>query len=90
WNGVLAVVFSPIVARLVTKVDPRALVSFGLAWMAGVGLMRTHFTTGADYWTLSLPNLIQGIAVPFFFVPLTGLALSAVEPQETASAAGLM
>ncbi|MGJ3649514.1 DHA2 family efflux MFS transporter permease subunit [Sphingomonas sp. GlSt437] len=90
WNGVLAVAFSPIVARLVTKFDPRALVSFGLAWMAGISIVRTGFTTSADYWTLSIPNLLQGIAVPFFFVPLTGLALSAVEPSETASAAGLM
>jgi len=28
--------------------------------------------------------------VPFFFIPLTGLALSSVKPEETASAAGLL
>jgi DHA2 family multidrug resistance protein len=37
-----------------------------------------------------VPLLIQGIGAPFFFIPLTALALSCVDPQETASAAGLM
>lgn len=90
FNGVLAVVFSPIVARLTTRVDPRALVSFGLLLMAATGLMRTNFITGIDFWSIALPNLVQGMAIPFFFVPLTGLALAAVDPVETASAAGLI
>ncbi len=90
FNGILAVVFSPIVARLVNRVDPRLLVSFGLLLMASMGFMRTGFTTGAPFWTLAIPNLIQGIGVPFFFVPLTGLALAAVHERETASAAGLV
>jgi MFS transporter, DHA2 family, multidrug resistance protein len=36
------------------------------------------------------PLLLQGIGLPFFFVPLTGLALSSVDEPETASAAALM
>jgi DHA2 family multidrug resistance protein len=37
-----------------------------------------------------MPHLLLGVAVPFFFIPLTGLALSAVKPHEIASAAGLL
>jgi DHA2 family multidrug resistance protein len=36
-----------------------------------------------------LPFLVQGFAMPFFFVPATGLTLSSVLPNEVASAAGL-
>ncbi|MFX5710064.1 MFS transporter, partial [Acinetobacter baumannii] len=36
------------------------------------------------------PLFLQGIGLPLFFVPLTGLALSSVNEEETASAAGLM
>lgn len=92
FNGVLAVVFSPIVARLMGsgRVDPRALVSFGLLLMASISLWRTGFTTNMGFWRIALPNLFQGIAIPFFFIPLTGISLSAVLPQETASAAGLI
>jgi DHA2 family multidrug resistance protein len=34
--------------------------------------------------------LYQGIGMPFFFVPLTALALSSVDSEEVASAAGLV
>ncbi|PSJ43097.1 DHA2 family efflux MFS transporter permease subunit [Allosphingosinicella deserti] len=89
-NGVFALILSPVVARLSNKVDPRALVCFGISWLAMTSLLRTQWTTGADFWTLAMPQLLQGIGMPFFFVPLTTLALGAVEPRETASAAGLM
>lgn len=79
---------SPIVAKLVTKYDPRALASFGLILMGVVTLMRSFWITDADFMTLALPQIIQGFAVPFFFIPLTNIALGAVRPDELASAAG--
>ncbi|MCX8477078.1 MAG: DHA2 family efflux MFS transporter permease subunit [Sphingomonas sp.] len=90
FTGVAAVIMSPIVAKLSTKVDPRALVCFGILWLGVTSLLRVHWNSGADFWTLALPQLLQGFGMPFFFIPLTTLALAAVEPEETASAAGVM
>jgi DHA2 family multidrug resistance protein len=91
WNGVAAVFMAPVAAMLSQKVDPRLLVSGGILWLAGTSLIRVvWWTSGADFWTLALPQLIQGAGMPFFFVPLTTLALGAVEENEVASAAGLM
>jgi DHA2 family multidrug resistance protein len=91
WNGVAAVFMAPVAAILSQKVDPRILVSGGILWLAGTSLIRVvWWTTGSDFWTLALPQLIQGAGMPFFFVPLTTLALGAVEHHEVASAAGLM
>ena len=42
------------------------------------------------FWQISLPMLFQGIGMPLFFVPLTGLALGCVLDREMESAAGLM
>jgi DHA2 family multidrug resistance protein len=89
WQGVLAVIFSQIVGRLTGKVDARALVSFGMTWMAVWIFVRSDWTSSVDYWTLALPHLAFGLGMPFFFVPLTILSLSSVDPKETASAAGL-
>ncbi len=89
-TGVSAVVASPIVARLSTKVDKRYLVCFGITWLGLSTLLRIYWTSDADFWSLALPQLIQGVGIPFFFIPVTTLGLSAVEPRETASAAGLM
>jgi DHA2 family multidrug resistance protein len=90
FTGVAAVIMSPIVAKLSSKYDPRALVCFGILWMGMTSLLRVHWNSGADFWTLAFPQLLQGVGMPFFFIPLTTLALGAVEPKETAAAAGVM
>lgn len=88
--GVFAVMLSPVVGRLVGKWDVRAMVCFGVLWLGITAILRTHWTSGANYWTLAFPQLLQGIGMPFFFIPLNTLALAAVRPNETASAAGLL
>ena len=97
WAGYLtatmgfgSLLMSPIVAKLATKYDQRALASFGLCLLGGVTLMRAFWTTEADFMSLALPQILQGFAVPFFFIPLSNMALASVLPQEMASAAGLM
>jgi DHA2 family multidrug resistance protein len=90
FQGVLAVVMSPVVARLTTKIDSRALVCFGVGAMGLVSFWRTGFASNIDFWGVSLPQLAQGFAMPFFFIPLMGLAMGSVLPRETASAAGLV
>ena len=91
FNGVAAVMLAPVVAKLTTKVDERLLVSFGILWLGATSLIRVFWwTSGADFWTLAIPQLVQGAGMPFFFVPLTTLALGAVKEDEVASAAGVM
>jgi DHA2 family multidrug resistance protein len=89
FGGVLAVVMSPIVASLMGKIDARALVSFGVLWLAGVAVVRAGSASNANFWSLALPFLAQGFAMPFFFIPTNQLALSSVKPDEVAAAAGL-
>ncbi|WP_180178256.1 DHA2 family efflux MFS transporter permease subunit [Acinetobacter sp. YH01005] len=88
--GVGSLTMSPIVAKFATKYDQRALASFGLSILGGVTLMRAFWTTDADFMALALPQILQGFAVPFFFIPLSNMALASVLPQDMASAAGLM
>lgn len=90
FTGVAAVIMSPIVAKMSTKADPRALVCFGILWLGVTSLLRVHWNSQADFWSLAFPQMLQGIGMPFFFIPLTTLALGSVKPEETASAAGVM
>lgn len=90
WTGVLAVFFAPAAGLLSTKVDPRKLVFFGLMWLCGILAIRSIGSTDMSFWQISLPLLFMGIGLPFFFVPVTTIALASVEEHETASAAGLM
>jgi DHA2 family multidrug resistance protein len=88
-TGVMALVASPVVARLAAKADPRALVSFGVMGLAVMSLWRTHFTSDLNFWAIAVPQIVMGVFMPFFFIPSTALTLSSVEPAETASAAGV-
>lgn len=97
WAGYLtatmgfgSLTMSPIVAKLATKHDQRALACFGLMILGLVTLMRAFWSNQADFMALAWPQIIQGFAIPFFFIPLSNLALGAVRQDEIASAAGLM
>jgi DHA2 family multidrug resistance protein len=90
FNGVLAVVFAPIVAILVSKTDPRRLVTFGILWLAADMFWRSTFAPNMAYDQLIGPQLAQGLAMPFFFIPLMSVAMSSLKPTEIASGAGLL
>ena len=66
------------------------MATFAFAVFALVLWMRAQFTPQTDFFHILVPTVIQGGAVAFFFIPLTGLALSSVKPEEMAGAAGLM
>ena len=90
WSGVMAILCAPVAATLSTRVDPRALVFGGVAWIGVVTLFRSVADTDMGYWQIALPIMAMGIGLPLFFVPLTGFVLGSVDEAETASAAGLM
>lgn len=89
FSGVLAVLMSPFVPKLMQKYDPRLLVFIGIAWIGVCAIFRTWWSTDSTFWEFSYPQLLQGIGVSLFMVPLTTISLSAVDPEETASAAGI-
>jgi DHA2 family multidrug resistance protein len=90
WIGITAFVVAPAVAAMSMKFDPRKLVFFGIIWLGVITLYRTVATTEMTYWDVSLPLMLLGLGMPFFFIPSTAAALGSVEEEETNSAAGLM
>jgi len=90
FGGILAIFMSPIVGRLVGKYDPRAMITFGMAWMALMMVWRSTFALNIDFGHLILPNLLQGFALPFFFIPLMTLGTGSLPPAEIANGAALI
>jgi DHA2 family multidrug resistance protein len=87
---VTAVLVAPLAAGLSTKVDPRRLVFLGVIWLGAITFMRSLANSDMGYFDIAHWLLLQGFGMPFFFVPVTALALASVTEPETASAAGLM
>jgi MFS transporter, DHA2 family, multidrug resistance protein len=90
WVGLLAILFSPLAARLSERVDLRLTISLAMLWFCAMSLLRARWTPGVDYWSLALPHLLQGAAMPFVFIGLTALAMGSVARDEIVSAAGIM
>jgi DHA2 family multidrug resistance protein len=90
WIGVFAVMIAPIAGLLLTKIDPRITVTFGVCWLGLMALWRTTWSTDSTYFDLVWPHLFMGLGMPFFFIGLTSLAMASVDPRESVSAAGIM
>ena len=88
--GILAVCAAPVAAKFSTKYDQRLLVFCGVGWLGLVTFYRSFGSTDMTQLQIAIPLLFQGLGMPFFFVPLTALALASVNLEETASAAGLL
>jgi DHA2 family multidrug resistance protein len=87
--GIFAILLMPLIGRLLATHDPRKMVTFSFMVFAIVSFMRANFSTGADMQTIIWPTLIQGIATATFFVPLTAISMSGLEPGRIPAASGL-
>lgn len=87
--GILAVPTAPIVGRLLPKVDPRLIVTFGLGVLATSFFMRMQLTTQADFASVAWPMFVLGAGIPACLITLTSLAVSDLPAAKVAGGAGL-
>jgi DHA2 family multidrug resistance protein len=87
--GAFALLLSPVVGKNISKVDPRRFAAFAFMVFALVLWMRSHFNTQADFQTIMIPTIIQGVAMAFFFIPLVTITLSGISPEKIPAASGL-
>jgi MFS transporter, DHA2 family, multidrug resistance protein len=90
FNGVLGIFVAPTAAMLISRVDPRALMSLGLSIIAATTLYRITFAQNITFAQLIPPQIAFGVGMPMFFVPLMSISMSSVPPSQTATAAGLV
>ncbi|MDR0563754.1 MAG: DHA2 family efflux MFS transporter permease subunit [Azoarcus sp.] len=87
--GLMAVLFMPIVGKVINKADPRLFVSIAFVVMACAFFMRTEFNTLMSFKDMVMPQLIQGIAMAWFFVPISAIIIMGLDPSKLAAAMGL-
>ena len=87
--GILAALTAPVVGRLIAKIDPRLIVTYGMIVLAVSFFMRAHLTPQADYVSVAVAMFILGAGVPACLVTLTALAVSDLPPEKVANGSGL-
>lgn len=88
-SGVVAVILTPIMARLSGKIDARLLATLAFGSFALSFFMRSGFTTEADVWHFTLPLLVQGVAMSCFFLGMLTIQLDGIPPERIPSATGI-
>jgi DHA2 family multidrug resistance protein len=88
-TGVIAVLLTPLSARMMSRVDARiiatvAFIAFGVSY-----LMRANFTADASFLDFTLPLLVQGVAMATFFLAMITILLDGIPPQKIPLASGL-
>lgn len=89
-TALAALVTSQFASKAVAKgVDPRLMVSLAIAWLGCMSLVRSTWSNGSDFWHLAAPQLIQGLGMAFFILPLSIISIGAVDEDEIATATGI-
>ncbi len=88
-GGIVAVIISPFIGRILGRTDPRWLVSasfvaFGLSYV-----LRSRLTTDAAVIDFVIPQLIMGLAMGTFFVAILAILLDGIPPLRVPSASSL-
>jgi len=88
-TGVIAVLLTPLSAKLMTRIDARIIASVAFIAFAASFLMRARFTNEASFLDFTLPLLVQGVAMATFFLAMITILLDGIPPQKIPLASGL-
>jgi DHA2 family multidrug resistance protein len=88
-SGVIAVLISPLVGKLLARVDARPIASFAFAAFAVSYFMRAGYTADASYAAYAMPLLVQGFGMGTFFVSMLAIMLHGLPPERMPAASGL-
>jgi len=88
-RGIGAIASMILAGILVNYLDGRILLAFGLAILGYSTYMLSEVNLGISIGSVALPNMINGFAGGFIFVPLTTMTMSRLRKQEIGNAAGI-
>ncbi|MDF0605762.1 DHA2 family efflux MFS transporter permease subunit [Neisseriaceae bacterium TC5R-5] len=87
--GILPIILSPIIGKNAHRLDMRWLVTISFSIYALTFFWRSTFNPQMDFAYVVWPQLVQGIGIACFFMPLTTITLSGLRPDQIASASSL-
>jgi len=88
-RGVGSLVSVVLVGVLINYIDSRILLAFGFALVGYSAFLLGQINLGISMNSVVVPNLINGLAGGFIFVPLTTMTMSHLRKQEIGNAAGI-
>ena len=88
-RGVGLFVAMMIGGRVTGRIDPRALIAFGLLCLAWSSWEMSNWTADVGMWPLLWTNLLQGIGGGIIMVPIQVIAFPSLQPHSRTEATAL-
>jgi DHA2 family multidrug resistance protein len=88
-GGIATMIAMPIAGKLVTKINPKAILAFGIATVAYSIHLMSQFNLQADFNTIVWPRVGMSVGFGFLFIPLATMTLSPIRKEEMGNATGI-
>jgi DHA2 family multidrug resistance protein len=88
-GGIANIIAMPIAGKLVTKINPKAILAFGIAVAAYSVYLMSQFNLLADFNTIFWPRVVLGVGMGFLFIPLTTMTMSSIRKEEMGNATAI-
>src|SRR6267154_1420562 len=89
-GGFSLMLLMPLVGFMLSRYDPRKMMTFGLLALSFSLFHMTNFTLGVDFRTVVFAWMIQTMALAFLFVPINTAAYAFLPREKNNAASGLM
>jgi MFS transporter, DHA2 family, multidrug resistance protein len=88
-RGLGALLLTPITGQLTNRMDPRKLLFVGIS-LGGYTMFRlSHLNLNAGYWDIFWPQVLQGAAMAFLFIPLMTTSMSGITKEKMGNATSI-
>src|SRR5690606_25826393 len=89
--GTIAMVvsYAPFVGKYAGRFDLRLVASLAFVALSTTSFLRAGFNLDVDFQRIAAVQLLQGLGVALFFMPMLQILLSDLAPHEIASGSGL-
>jgi MFS transporter, DHA2 family, multidrug resistance protein len=88
-RGLGALATTPLAGYLTGKMDARKLMVFGLILGSLTMFSLSGLNLNAGYWDICWPQVIQGIALSFLFIPLMTLSMAGIAKERMGNATSI-
>lgn len=88
-GGFATMIAMPIAGRLITKINPKGILVFGIIVCAYSTHLMSKFNLHADFYSIAWPRVVLGIGMGFTVIPLMTLAFSSIKKEEMGNATAI-
>ncbi len=89
-GGVVTMVMMFVVGFLSSKIQPKYLIAIGAGFVALSMYQVTSVYGAVGFWYLAAARMLQGIGLPFIFLPITSASYDGIPASKTDQASALL